>query len=185
MTKKDILMEVATSLYLLMTFSKPTPSLPWDEIDEKILENTQKKAEAALRMAEPVIGIMNMRTVQDFLETREDNFTISCGVEMVKGDKVRFEENVFDNRNRSCRYLGQRIIYAEIRDIHQEGRDCLFTMRIISTQGVWPLYAGTEIRRLARNTRQARRIPWPDENKRPIPFISANQQRKEASLTAQ
>ncbi len=78
MTEREILTEIATALYLLITFSKPAPGCSWDDLDEDVLATIQKKAEAALREAEPFVGVLNAETVKEFMADRREKMKSYC-----------------------------------------------------------------------------------------------------------
>lgn len=148
MTKKEIIKEVATSLYLLIMFSKPAPGVEWDGLDEKVLDDTRAKAEVALKQAERVIGPLNVETVKEFMATRDEKFIIDCGGDVVVGDKIRFTEDAFDNRHTPSLFIGKRTVVAEVKAIEPDGRDMSLTLRIIRTSGSWPLAVGSESPRI-------------------------------------
>jgi len=96
-----------------------------------------------------------------------DDFTYGCTGDVVVGDIIRFTEAVFGGSYRSPRYLGDRVIKAEVlRDSY--GRDKqqhTFTLRVVASSGVDPIAAGTVTRRKGRNVYRngTVRKPWPDE----------------------
>jgi hypothetical protein len=93
--------------------------------------------------------------------------TIDCTGDVVSGDIISFTESVFGGSHRKPIYLGDRGIIAEVlRDSYgADKQQHTFTLRVISSEGVDPLAAGTETRRKGRNVYKngTKRARWNDE----------------------
>jgi hypothetical protein len=92
--------------------------------------------------------------------------------DVVTGDTIRFTESVFSGSYRKPRYLGSRVIRAEVvRDSYGAAKQQhTFTLRVIRSTGLDALETGKTIRRKARNIYRGDpdRLRWVDEAARDI-----------------
>ena len=97
-------------------------------------------------------------------------FEIECTGDVVIGDTVLFEEAVFGGSHRKPKFLGMRVIKAEVlRESYGERKQQhTFSLRVIESTGYEPIEEGKEVRRKARNVYRSGtlRVRWEDESKR-------------------
>lgn len=98
------------------------------------------------------------------------DYKINCTGDVVTGDTIRFEESVFGGTHRKPKFLGTRVIEAQvIKDSYGAGKQQhTFTLLIIRGEGEQPLEAGAKTTRKGRNVYRngTWRKPWADENAR-------------------
>jgi len=159
--KKNVLHELAVCLYLMLEFDPDTTAV-------SVTQRIKKRSQAALEDAKTYTGTIGEAEAQQFLNSPIYNFTIDCGTDIVKGDIIRFVEQVFDNRRRPPREIGKRGIIAEVISVKPRPKNPILYLRIISSGGVWNIKPGTKIiRTLKIITRtEVMRTPWPDEAQR-------------------
>jgi len=159
--KKDVLKELALSLFLMLEFDVDTTAT-------SVIRRIRDKAAAALKAAAIYTGAFGEKDAQEFLGSQQYNFTIPCRSDIVRGDIIRFVEGVFNSRVKPSRLIGKRSVTAEVADIRETSKNCALQMRVIASSGVWPLKPETTIRRGIRNVLhfEAMRAPWEDEAKR-------------------
>src|ERR1700722_8196771 len=159
--KKDVLQELAVSLFLIQEFSPDTTTL-------SLMTRIRERAKAALEAAAIYTGVICEKDVQEFLKSPPLKFIIECGTDIIKGDTIRFVEDVFDNRQKPPRQIGKRGVTAEVTGIKTADGACMLDMRVIACGGVWDLKPGTGIRRTMKIvTRiEVKRTAWEDETKR-------------------
>jgi hypothetical protein len=91
-------------------------------------------------------------------------FTIPCTGDVVTGDQIEFTEAVFGGSFRKPRYLGERIVQAEVvRDSYGAAKQQhTFTLRVLASSGVEPLTPGATTTRKGRNVYRngTRRAAW-------------------------
>jgi len=97
-------------------------------------------------------------------------FTIDCTGDVVAGDVILFTEAVFTGSYKKPKFAGERRIAAEvIRDSYGAAKQQhTFTLKVLWSDGVQPLEAGTQTTRKGRNIyRQwTLRQRWDDEEAR-------------------
>src|SRR5665213_3530974 len=107
--KKNVLQELALSLFLMLEFDEDTTAL-------SLMKRIRERSEAALQAAAFYTGVIGEKDLQEFLKSKPLKFTIDCGTDIVKGDIIRFIEMVSDNRKKPPRQLGKRGVTAEVMD---------------------------------------------------------------------
>jgi hypothetical protein len=159
--KKDVLQELAVSLFLMLRFDADTTAL-------SLVKRIRERAEAALKDAAAYTGPIAEKDVEEFLKSKSLRFAIHCGRDILKGDTIRFIEMVFDNRQKPSRQIGKRGITAEVLNIYPTGNNPMLDLRVIASGGVWDLKPDTEIHRTLKIvTRiEVMRVAWDDEAKR-------------------
>lgn len=161
MRKKDVLKELAVSLFLILEFDRDTTAI-------SITKRIQEKAKNALQAAVLYTGVIGQTEANEFLEVKIPKFTIDCGRNIVKGDTLRFVEMVYDNRRIPQRLIGKRGIIAEVLSQNVEYGNPMVTLRVISCGGTWNLKPGIEIARTIKiiTRMEVMRAPWNDESQR-------------------
>jgi len=159
--KKHVLQELAVSLFLMLEIDPKTMAL-------SLIERAKEKAKAALDNAVIYTGVIGDKELHAFIEEKPLHFTIDCGADIVRGDTIRFVEQVYDSRRVPPRMLGNRGIIAEVLGISVIRRKPMLHMRVISSGGVWDLPAGFEIYRTLKivTRTEVMRVPWEDESRR-------------------
>lgn len=91
-------------------------------------------------------------------------FTIPCTGDVVAGDTIEFTEAVFAGSFRKPKYVGERVIQAEVvRDSYgADKQQHTFTLKVLASSGAEALAAGTVTTRKGRNVYRNgnRRAPW-------------------------
>ncbi len=92
---------------------------------------------------------------------------VDCTGDVIVGDEIRFTEGVFGGSFRKPKFLGERIITAEVmKDSYGRAKQQhTFTLRVIACGGLQPLEAGQVTRRKGRNIYRngTERKLWADE----------------------
>jgi hypothetical protein len=159
--KKEVLQELAVSLYLMLTIDRGTTS-------PSVINRLEEKSRDALNAAQCYTGVLGDKERRAFLEAKPLRFTIDCGSDIVRGDTIRFLEQVINNRVNPSRSIGTRGIIAEVMGMSIVRGEEMFHMRVISSGGTWGLSADETIYRPPRlvTRMEVMRIPWEDESKR-------------------
>lgn len=102
--------------------------------------------------------------------TNPTEFTIPCTGDVVVGDTILFTEAVFGGSHRRPKFLGERLVQADVvRDSYgADKQQHTFTLRVTYSEGYEAIAVGTLIRRKGRNVYRngtARRA-WQDETAR-------------------
>jgi len=160
--KKDVLQELAVSLYLLLEF------FPDTQLPSAVVRRAQEKARTVLDTAAIYTGVIGDKNLQAFIEEKPLHFTIDCGADIVRGDTIRFIEQAYDSRRKPARMLGKRGIIAEVMGISKVRNKPMLHMRVVSSGGTWSLAAGTDIYRTLKIVTRTEviRVPWEDESQR-------------------
>lgn len=99
-----------------------------------------------------------------------EEFTINCTGDVVTGDVIRFEESVFGGSHRKPKYLGTRIVEAEVlNDSYGERKQQhTFSLLVLASTGTQALSPGARTTRKGRNVYRngTMRKPWTDESAR-------------------
>lgn len=99
-----------------------------------------------------------------------EEFGINCTGDVVTGDVIRFEESVFGGSHRKPKYLGTRVVEAEVLgDSYGERKQQhTFSLLILASTGTQALTPGTRTTRKGRNVYRngTTRRPWVDESAR-------------------
>ena len=159
--KKNVLHELAVSLFLMLEFDRDTAPL-------SLINRIRERATDALDAASVYTGRLGQKDVKAFLEARHLQFNISCGTDIVNGDVIRFVEVAFNNTVKPARRLGARGVIAEVTDIREINGNPILHMRVISSGGTWQLKPESTIRRTLRNVTRMEimRVAWDSEVKR-------------------
>jgi len=165
--KKHVLQELAICLFLMLEFFPETP------VPTAAIQRAQKRSRAALDTASTYTGIIGEKDLQAFIEEKPLHFVIDCGSDIVRGDTIRFIEQVYDSRRKPPRTLGNRGVIAEVMGISKVRGSPMLHMRVISSGGVWSLSSGVEIYRTLKivTRTEVMRIPWEDEAQRNRGFV--------------
>lgn len=90
--------------------------------------------------------------------------------DVVQGDTIRFEENVYTGSYRSAKLLGKRLVTAYVRkeSYGELKQQHTFTIEVIECDGIQPIAAGKVTRRKGRNIYKhgVMRLKWEDEASR-------------------
>ncbi len=159
--KKNVLQELAVSLYLMLEFNPDTTALT-------LIQRIRDRAADALQTATFYTGTIGKKEIEAFLKSKPLKFSIDCGKDIVKGDVIRFVETIFDNRFKPPRRLGQRGVIAEVLDVRTKSNNPILHMRVISSGGAWEIKPDEMIRRTMRNVihTEVMRAAWDNEAKR-------------------
>ena len=159
--KKDVLRELAVSLFLMLDFNP-------DVTSASLIQRIRDRAIAALQSAVTYTGLIGQNEVQGFLQSAPLRFSIVCKGDIVKGDIIRFTEDAYDGRRNPPRWLGKRNVTAEITGIRPNNGDPMLMMKVIACVGAWELKPDAEICRtlkaIARS--DAKRAPWENDDER-------------------
>lgn len=171
--KKNVLHELAISLFLLMESEKSAAA-------RANIKRIKERCDEALKAATIYTGVFGEGDLQHFLKSKYFRFNIDCGTDIVKGDIIRFIEGVFNNRRKPARLIGKRGITAEVMDIRMVDNNPILSMRVIASGGTWELKPETAITRPLKNVVhfEVMRIAWDDETQRKAP-----ERRKEPEAT--
>jgi len=159
--KKDVLQELAVVLYLTQQFNPVTTAA-------SVLNRLKERADAALQAAEVYTGKIGDKELRDFLTIHPLRFSIDCGSDIIKGDVIRFQEQVFNNKVKPPIQVGIRGIIAQITGTSTVAGKPMVHLRVVSSGGVWAISPDEEIRRTLRiiTRMEVMRAPWDDEAKR-------------------
>ena len=161
--KKDILRELAVSLFLTLEFNP-------DITSASLIRRIRDRAKEALQAAATYTGLLGQNEVQDFLQSEPFRFSIACKDDIIKGDIIRFTEDVYNGRVKPPRRIGKRTVSAEVKSLRASGQNTMLLMRVIECGGVWELEPDSEIRRTLKNIarQDVMRVAWTDEASRDL-----------------
>jgi hypothetical protein len=101
---------------------------------------------------------------------KSNEFTINCTGDVVAGDIIRFTEAVFSGSYKNPKYVGDRVIEANVlkESYGEEKQQHTFTLEITNSSGINPISSGEIIRRKGRNIYRngTERQEWEDESLR-------------------
>ncbi len=159
--KKDVLKELAVSLFLMLDFNPDITAI-------SIMQRIRERAASALQAAATYTGTIGQNDVKGFLNSRPMSFTIPCKGDIVKDDIIRFTEDAYDGRRKPPRWLGKRMITAEVISRRIKDGNMTLTLRVISCVGTWIVKPDTEITRPLHTVARSdvMRVPWDDEAER-------------------
>lgn len=93
-------------------------------------------------------------------------YNFDCTGDVVAGDEIKFTEAVFGGSFKKPRYLGDRTICALVTNdsYGAKKQQHTFTLKILASNGISPLEAGTKTTRKGRNVYRngTLRRPWID-----------------------
>lgn len=108
--------------------------------------------------------------IKSRLDRGKAMFTIDCTGDACIGDKIEFTESVFGGSFKKPKFLGQRIIQAEIinESYGAAKQQHTFSLLVIGSSGYEPIEAGFKIKRKGRNIYRngTKRALWHDEKAR-------------------
>jgi len=161
--KKDIFKELAVTLFLTLEFNPDTTSA-------SLIKRIRDRAKTALEAAAVYTGLLGQNEIENFLHSEPLRFSISCKADIVRGDIIRFTEDVYNGHIKPPRRIGKRTVSAEIKSLRAYGQNTMLLMRVIECGGVWELEPDTEIRRTLRSVsrQEVLRVPWDDEASRTL-----------------
>jgi len=100
------------------------------------------------------------------------NMWLEATGDVVVGDLIRYQENVFHGSHRRPQHVGKRQIVAEIlRDSYGEDKQQhTLTLLVLGSAGTEPIETGKTVRRKARNVYRngTERLMWRDEAAREL-----------------
>ena len=159
--KKQVLQDLATTLFLMKELVVHPDASAY-------IPALREQATEILAAAQPYTGLLGEKQLREFFKAKPKKFTIACDTDVVRGDTIRFVEQVIDNRRNPSRILGKRGITADVLSVYTRTDNPILLLRVIASGGVWDLQPGTDIRRTLRSISQFDlcRAPWEDEGKR-------------------
>ena len=172
--KKNVLQELAVCLFLTLEFNPDTTA-------DSVIQRIKERSRSVLKDAAIYTGVLGEKDLRAFLVAKPYRFNIDCGNDIVKGDTIRFTEQVFNNKTKPQRQLGLRGIVAQVMDISTLCGKPMLHLRVISSGGVWELKPDTEIRRTLRvvTRMDVMRSAWDNESQRNKPDSETDQTPKQ------